>query len=206
MYQPSHFEECRLDVLHRLLSEFPLGALVTHGADGLCADHIPFEIGAPTPQAPLGVLRGHVARANPLAQQAGRDALLIFQGPHSYITPAWYVEKQVSGKVVPTYNYAVVHAHGLLHVIDDAQWLQALLGRLTARHEAAQMQPWSLSDAPPEYIERMLTAIVGIEIPLARIEGKWKTSQNRSESDRERIAAGLQQQGETAMADLVRFV
>ena len=192
MYTPASFREERLDVLHGLIQAHPLGALVRHGADGLCADHVPFEIAAPTPEAPYGILRAHVARANPLWRVGGDDdCMVIFQGPHAYITPAWYAEKQGSGKVVPTFNYAVVHAHGPLRAIDDAAWLMDLLERLTARHEADQAAPWRVSDAPADYIDKMLKAIVGIEIPLTRITGKWKLGQNRSMQDQASMAHGL---------------
>ena len=190
MYQTGNFEETRLEVLHALIDAHPLGAVVTHGEAGLGADHIPFEIGAPTAEAPFGVLRGHVARANPLWRNEA-DTLVLFQGAQAYITPAWYEEKARTGKVVPTYNYAVVHGHGRLRAIHDAPWLLATLERLTARHEAAQTMPWRLDDAPPDYLAKMLAAIVGIEIPLTRIEGKWKVSQNRSAPDKSTIAAGL---------------
>ena len=193
MYAPSHFDESRLDVLHQLITAHPLGTLVTHDADGLCADHIPFEIAAPTPNAPFGTLRAHVARSNPLWQHDADDghALVVFQGAQAYISPAWYEEKTVSGKVVPTFNYAVVHGHGTLRAIHDPDWLLALLERLTARHEAPRSAPWKVGDAPRAYIDNMLAAIVGIEIPLARIQGKWKISQNRSAQDQANVAAGL---------------
>ena len=191
MYTPSSFREERLEVLHGLIAAHPLGALVRHGEDGLCADHLPFEIAAPTPEAPFGILRAHVARANPLWRAAGTDCMVIFQGPHAYITPAWYAEKQISGKEVPTFNYAVVHAHGPLRAIDDAAWLLGLVERLTARHEADQAAPWKVSDAPAGYIDKLLKAIVGIEIPLTRLEGKWKLGQNRSMQDQASMAHGL---------------
>ena len=193
MYTPATFREERLDMLHALIDAHPLGALVRHGKDGLCADHLPFEIAAPTPDAPFGILRAHVARANPLWRGAGgnEDCMVIFQGPHAYITPAWYAEKQRSGKEVPTFNYAVVHAHGPLRSIDDAPWLMDLLERLTTRHEAGQPMPWTIADAPAGYIEKLLKAIVGIEIPLTRITGKWKLGQNRSTQDQASMAHGL---------------
>nr|WP_314607144.1 FMN-binding negative transcriptional regulator [uncultured Janthinobacterium sp.] len=191
MYSPASFREERLDVLHGLMAAHPLGALVLHGADGLCADHLPFEIAAPTSDAPFGTLRAHVARANPLWRAAGAGCMVIFQGPHAYITPAWYAEKQRSGKEVPTFNYAVVHAHGPLRAIDDRAWLLGLVTRLTARHEADQAAPWQVSDAPADYIDKMLKAIVGIEIPLTRITGKWKLGQNRSMQDQATMAHGL---------------
>jgi len=200
MYSPSHFAESRIDVLHALIDAHPLGAIVTQRADGLHADHVPFEIAAPTPEAPHGILRAHIARANSLREQDGAQAMAIFQGPSAYISPSWYEEKAVSGKVVPTYNYAVVHAHGPLRVIDDPVWLLALLSRLTARHEGRRAAPWQVADAPPAFIERLLRAIVGIEIPIARIKGKWKQSQDHPSQDLRTIAAGLSADSATAAA------
>lgn len=189
MYAPSHFEETRLEALHALIEAHPLGTLVTHDDAGLNADHIPFEIGAPTAEAPYGTLRAHVARANPLWRQAGAEVLAVFQGPSAYVSPSLYAEKPVSGKVVPTYNYAVVHAHGVLRAIEDPAWILALLERLTAHHEAARGAPWAVRDAPPAYIDAMLKAIVGIEIALTRLQGKWKLSQNRPPADQAAVAA-----------------
>ena len=205
MYVPSHFAEQRLDVLHQLMHDHPLGTLVTLTPDGLDACHIPFEIAPASADAPHGTLRAHIARNNPLWRTASTalDALVVFQGPQAYITPSWYAEKQASGKVVPTYDYAPVHAYGPLRIIDDAAWLHALLERLSRRHEATRAQPWQLGDAPPDYIEKMLAAIIGIEIPLTRVIGSWKASQNRSQADRSTIAAGLRAAGAAAMAGLV---
>ena len=193
MYTPTSFREERLDVLHGLIDAHPLGALVRQSVDGLCADHLPFEIAAPTPDAPFGILRAPVARANPLWRTAGGndECMVIFQGPHAYITPAWYAEKQRSGKEVPTFNYAVVHAHGPLRAIDDAAWLLGLVERLTARHEAGLATPWRVSDAPAGYIDKLLKAIVGIEIPLTRLTGKWKLGQNRTQEDQATMAREL---------------
>jgi transcriptional regulator len=206
MYNPAHFRETRVPVLHELIRHHPLAALVTLGPDGLVANHIPMEID-PEP-APFGTLRGHVARANPVWQNtpADVDALAIFAGPQRYITPSWYATKQESGRVVPTWNYAVVHAHGPLRPVDDADWLRAFVTRLTARHEAGRAVPWHVTDAPPDFIERQLGAIVGVEIPLRRLEGKWKVSQNRAAPDRVGVVAGLREGGDPAaraMADLV---
>lgn len=208
MYVPAHFAEQRLEVLQQLMHEHPLGSLVTLEPGGLNACHIPFEIAPASAEAPHGTLRAHIARNNPLWRNASAaiDALVIFQGPQAYITPSWYQEKQASGKVVPTYNYATVHAYGPLHIVDDAAWLHALLERLSQRHEATRARPWQLGDAPPDYIEKLLSAIIGIEIPLRRVSGSWKVSQNRSGVDRTTIAAGLRALGDAdsvAMANLV---
>ena len=195
MYTPKSYREERLDVLHALMAAHPLGALVRMGEDGLCADHLPFEIAPPTPDAPFGTLRAHVARANPLWRTDGVDTMVIFQGPQAYITPAWYAEKELSGEEVPTFDYAVVHAHGKLKVIDEPAWLLDFLTRLTNRHEADQPQPWQVGDAPPAYIDKLLKAIAGIEIPLARLEGKWKMEQKNSLQDRTRVARELTRDG-----------
>lgn len=191
MYTPKSYREERLEVLHALMAAHPLGALVRMAQDGLCADHLPFEIAPPTPDAPFGTLRAHVARANPLWRGDGVETMVIFQGPHAYITPAWYAEKELSGEEVPTFDYAVVHAHGTLRVIHERAWLLAFLERLTTRHEADQPQPWQVGDAPPAYIDKLLKAIVGIEIPLARLEGKWKMEQKNSLQDQARVASEL---------------
>ena len=191
MYTPKSYREVRLAVLHALMAAHPLGALVRLGEDGLCADHLPFEIAPATPEAPFGTLRAHVARANPLWRGDGVETMVIFQGPHAYITPAWYAEKELSGEEVPTFDYAVVHAHGTLRVIEERDWLLDFLQRLTNRHEADQPQPWQVGDAPPAYIDKLLKAIVGIEIPLARLEGKWKMEQKNSLQDRTRVASEL---------------
>ena len=195
MYTPKSYREERLEVLHALMAAHPLGALVRMGEDGLCADHLPFEIAPPTPDAPFGILRAHVARANPLWRTDGVDTMVIFQGPQAYITPAWYAEKELSGEEVPTFDYAVVHAHGKLKVIDEPAWLLDFLTRLTNRHEADQPQPWQVGDAPPAYIDKLLKAIAGIEIPLARLEGKWKMEQKNILQDRTRVARELTRDG-----------
>ena len=190
MYQVREFEETRGAVLHRLIGEHPLGAIVLQGAGGLEANHIPFEIDAEA-DAPHGILRAHVARANPLWRQAGAEVLVLFQGPSAYVTPSLYEEKAVSGKVVPTYNYAAVHVHGRLRAIEDPAWILAMLERQSAHHEAAQDRPWVPADAPREFIDKLLKAIVGIEIRIARIEGKWKMSQNRSATDQANVEAAM---------------
>ncbi|NHZ33833.1 FMN-binding negative transcriptional regulator [Massilia rubra] len=198
MYGPSCFDEIRPALLHGLIDEHPLGAVITHGDAGLDANHIPFLIDAAdadavagaVADAPFGILRAHVARANPLWRHEG-ETLVVFQGPSAYITPALYEDKKISGKVVPTYNYAVVHAHGPLRAIEDPAWILALLARLTARHEGTQGTPWTMDDAPPGFIERLVEMIVGIEIPVTRMHGKWKVSQNRSQNDHRTVMAAM---------------
>jgi transcriptional regulator len=191
MYVPNHFAESRVDVLHRLVREHPLAALVTFNSNELNANHIPFELD-PEP-APFGTLRGHVARANPVWREYSKDveSLAIFQGAQLYITPSWYPTKQEHGKVVPTFNYIVVHAYGTLRAIEDRAWLRGLVGQLTDHHESARADPWKVSDAPDDYVEKMLGAIVGIEIRVTRLVGKWKVSQNQPPPNRAGVVKGL---------------
>ena len=209
MYQPTHgqFREDRLAVQHALIRAHPFGALVTVGPEGLVANHFPFIVDADA--SPLGTLRAHMARAN--GQWKGLDgtgeALVIFQGPYSYITPAWYPAKADTGKVVPTWNYALVHAYGRPRIVDDPAWLLRHVSELSDTHEASRPVPWSVADAPAEYVEAMLKAIVGVEIEIARIEGKWKTSQNQPEAARAGVVRGLEAQADEqslAMAELVQ--
>ena len=203
MYLPSHFEQHDTEALRALMREHPLATLVSLQADGPTADHVPLEFDAAT-----RTLRGHVARANPLWRVAGGQAVLaVFCGPQTYITPSWYASKAATHKVVPTWNYTVVHAHGTLQVIEDAPWLHDLVSRLTRHHESPRAQPWAVSDAPDDYVQPMLRAIVGIQIPVDRLVGKWKVSQNRSAADRQGVAQGLALEAQNpqaaAMARLV---
>ena len=200
MYLPKHFEQAERELLIALMRERPLATLIVTTAEGTTADLIPLEF-APT-EGEHGTLRGHVARANPLWRHAGAPALAVFTGPEAYISPGWYASKQEHGKVVPTWNYTMVQARGVLCAVDDAAWLRALVGRLTDHHEAKLAKPWQVSDAPDDYVQQMLRAIVGIEIPLDSLVGKWKVSQNRSRADREGTAKGLAT-SQPAMAALV---
>lgn len=195
MYLPAHFAEERPEELHRLIADRPLGILVTLGQDGLTANHIPFELDAGA--GPHGTLRGHVARANAVWHDHAPDhgALVIFGGPSAYISPNWYPTKAETHRHVPTYNYTTVHAYGPLVVHDDPKWLRGVVGRLTKLMEAGQTQPWKMGDAPHDFIEGMLQNIVGIEIPLTRLVGKWKISQNRLPIDRQGAATGLRASG-----------
>jgi transcriptional regulator len=201
MYLPAHFTETRAAVLHDAIRAHPLATLAMSTPHGLDAEHVPLEIDAEP--APHGTLRGHLARANPAWRECAADGavLAVFQGPQGYVTPSWYASKREHGKVVPTWNYIVVHAHGALRVVDDAAWLRAFLARLTARHEAGRERPWRIEDAPADFIERQLRAVVGIEIAITRLAGKWKVSQNRGAPDRAGVAAGLRAGGgEQALA------
>lgn len=203
MYIPKHFAETNVAEMHALMRMHPLATLVNYGPDGLNANHIPFLLAADP--SPCGKLLGHIARANPLGQAANADqkVLAIFHGPESYISPSAYATKAEHGKVVPTWNYAAVHAHGVLRIIDDRDWIFAQISALTATHEAALPTPWSVGDAPADYIEKMLGAIVGIEITISRLEGKWKASQNQPAANQVSLIDAMDKAGHP-MAGLIR--
>jgi len=189
MYQPAHFVEPDADALLALMQAHPLATLVRGGA-GLAADILPLEV----QRTPAGWrVEGHVARANPLWREAdGQPVLLLFQGPQAYVSPAWYPSKAQHGKAVPTWNYTMVQVHGTLRATQDPAWLRAFVTRLTGRHESGRPAPWHVTDAPDDYIAAMLKAIVGIEIEVARVEGKFKLSQNRDAADRTGVVLGLE--------------
>jgi len=199
MYLSKHFAQNDIAKLHDLMRAFPLATLVTHGADGLEANHVPLLLDRAA--GPNGTLRGHVARGNPLAAADGQEILVIFQGHEGYISPSGYATKAEHGKVVPTWNDCAVHATGRLRVVDDAEWLLAQLTALTAEHEAGLAKPWAVGDAPADYIEKMLGAIVGIEIVVERLIGKWKVSQNQPAVNQASLIEALA--GEP-MAELIR--
>ncbi|MDX1251693.1 MAG: FMN-binding negative transcriptional regulator [Gammaproteobacteria bacterium] len=206
MYVPSRFEEPRLEIMHELIRANPLATVVTLSSAGLNANHIPLYLSEEP--APFGILRGHVARSNPIWNDYAKDVdvLAIFHGPQAYISPSWCATKKETGKVVPTWNYAVVHAYGSLSVMDDASWLRVQLDALTDRNEAAVSEQWQVSDAPREYTEKMIGAVVGIEIVITKLIGKWKTSviepeQNLSGVIHELAASG--QQDAASMAVLM---
>ncbi|MEH6567006.1 MAG: FMN-binding negative transcriptional regulator [Halopseudomonas sp.] len=206
MYLPEHFAEDRPEQLHALIKAHPLGALVTQGIEGLDANHIPFELLAE--RGEHGVLQGHVARANPLLQQCtdGMPVLVIFQGEQGYISPNWYPSKHETHRQVPTWNYQVVHAHGRLVLRDDERFVRGLVARLTRAHEVRteQPRPWKMTDSSADYISQMLTAIVGVEIEIERLVGKFKLSQNKAPGDIEGAAAGLDERGQQRLAQLMR--
>jgi transcriptional regulator len=191
MYLPASFREDDPEVLHDLIRQRPLGTLISHGADGLTATPLPFRLAAE--EGPHGVLRAHLARANPhwRALAAAAECLVIFQGDDGYITPNWYPSKAATGKAVPTWNYVAVHAWGRPQVIDDIDWLRAQLDQLTHGHEQRRAAPWSIDDAPADYIAAQIKAVVGLEIRIDRIEGKWKMSQNKDAADRAGVRDGL---------------
>lgn len=202
MYQPPAFKEERIETLHALIRAHPLGTLITAGASGLLANLVPFTL---VNEGSNGTLRCHVARGNDQVEalRAGAETLVVFQGPEAYITPSWYPSKKDHGRVVPTWNYVVVQVRGTPRLIEDAAWIKAQITHLTSVHEGQRAKPWAVSDAPEPYIEGQVKAIVGVELPIAAIEGKWKASQNRPEADRHGVEAGLLQEGITDMAALV---
>lgn len=206
MYIPKQFEEPRVEVMHELVRAYPLATLVTHSSSGLNANHIPLHL-SESP-APYGTLRGHISRANPLFGEiaGGIETLAIFYGPNSYITPSWYATKKETGEVVPTWNYAVVHAYGVLRVVDNPSWLRTQLDALTDHNEASFPEPWAVSDAPADHIERIMAAIVGVEMVITKMFGKWKVSQNQPTQNQVGVISGLRASGlpgSQAMAALV---
>jgi transcriptional regulator len=198
MYVPEHFRETRVEVLQALVDRHPLATLVAVTDEGLTANHIPLR--ARLEEGGRGLLRGHIARGNSLWRKLKGDApvLAIFMGNDEYISPNWYPSKRADGKVVPTWNYATVHVHGAIRFVDDAAWLRDFVTGLTDVHEQARANRWHVSDAPVDYIEKMLRAIVGFEIAISSVTGKFKGSQNRSMADRAGVRAGLESDGRTA--------
>ena len=201
MYVPPLFKEDRIDVLHDAIRRTGLATLVTQSQDGLIASHVPMLLDADP--APYGNLVGHLARPNPQARGAIGEALAIFQGPEAYITPSWYATKRATGKVVPTWNYVAIHAYGTVEFFDDRDRLREVVTRLTERQETPRADPWAVTDAPADFTQGMLNGIVGFALPIARLEGKWKMSQNRPAEDRAGVIAGLEAEGQEEVADLV---
>jgi transcriptional regulator len=201
MYQVEAHREDRIEVLHELIRAHPLGLLVSGGAE-LDANAVPFVVDA---TGPLGTLRAHLARANPQwrALQADGRCLVVFQGPEAYVTPSWYPSKREHGRVVPTWNYVIVEARGAARIVEDEGWLRAQIEALTRLREAGRAEPWAVGDAPEPFVGAMLRGIVGIEVPIGALAGKWKVSQNRPPGDREGVAGGLAAEGTEAMARLV---
>jgi transcriptional regulator len=201
MYIPKHFSIDSPEAMHEIIQNHPLGVLVTSTSNGLDANHIPFEL-----DTKREVLTGHLARANPIWQELSNKSpvLVVFRGNESYISPNWYPSKHETHTQVPTWNYEVVHVHGILTVQDDEKFVRGVVARLTRQHETSEPKPWRMGDAPPDYLTKMLGAIVGIEISITRIEGKSKLSQNREERDRLNAAEILQKLGQEALADAMR--
>lgn len=206
MYVSRHHRQPDLGASHALIDAHPLGAWVVSGADGLVANHLPFLLDRS--RGPFGTLLGHVSRANPVWRQldASTPSVVMFQGPQAYITPGWYPGKAEHGQVVPTWNYAVAHAHGIARAIDDEAWLLDLLARLTAANEAGQPVPWQTTDAPEAFIRKLARAVVGIEIPIDRLEGKLKASQDEALPDRQGTVQGLAAVGSENASAMARLV
>ncbi|MBA9883106.1 FMN-binding negative transcriptional regulator [Ralstonia pickettii] len=206
MYVPTHFEASRPDALHLLIAQNPFGSLVTHGKNGLDANHIPFLL-LPE-EGPRGMLHAHVARANPVWQDVadGDEVLVIFRAGDAYISPTWYPSKQAHHKHVPTWNYRVVHAHGRITIRDDERFVRGVVARLTRTHEASQPVPWKMSDAPADYVDDLLKMIVGIEIEITRLEGKLKLGQNREARDVRGAGEALKAAGENVIGDAMLAV
>lgn len=197
MYVPPAFREDRREVLLALIAAHPLATLISHGADGLCANLVPMQVQD-------GVLRAHLARANPQLDdlRAGGEVLAVFQGPQAYVSPGWYASKAEHGRVVPTWNFLMVQVRAVARVIEDADWLRAQVTALTERHEAGRPAPWAVADAPDGFVAAQLRAIVGIELPIDAVAGKWKASQNRPGADRAGVISGLASEG-SGMAGFV---
>lgn len=210
MYQPPHHAETRVEVMHALIRAHPLGLLVSNGADGPTANPLPFLLDADI--GPHGRLRAHLSKANQqwrqVAERPDEPVLVVFQGVNTYITPSWYATKRETGKVVPTWNYAIVQARGRARIVDDRDWLAGQINELTGTHEADRDQPWHVADAPEPFIETQIKGIIGVEIDIASLEGKWKVSQNRPAADRAGVVEGLGElpgkPGAAEMAELVR--
>jgi transcriptional regulator len=204
MYVPAHFAEDRIPVLHEAIRGFGLTTLVTLTSGGLIASHLPIVLN-PEP-APYGTLIGHLARPNPQTREVIGEALMIFQGTDGYMTPSYYATKRETGKVVPTWNYISIHAYGTLRFIDDpARKLEIVTG-LTDLHESKRATPWAVSDAPADFVKGMLNGIIGLELTITRLEGKWKMSQNRPKSEHAGIVEGLYEDGRPDLARAVAQV
>ncbi|WP_137929965.1 FMN-binding negative transcriptional regulator [Mesorhizobium comanense] len=208
MYEPPHFQETRPDVLHGLIRAHPLGMLISNGPDGPEANAIPFLLDAQV--SPSGRLRAHMAKANPqwklISENPSSPVLVVFQGTDAYVTPSWYETKRETGKVVPTWNYAIVQVRGTAEVIDDQDWLARQIADLTASQEGTRETPWAVTDAPAPFIQSQIKGIIGLEIAISEIHGKWKVSQNRPVADRAGVAHGLETEAasQSGMARLVR--
>jgi transcriptional regulator len=201
MYVPQHFEESRVPQLHQLIDQNPLGVLITNGKSGLDANHIPFHL--ESKDGALGVLHSHVARANPVWKDitSGDEVLVVFRAAHAYISPNWYPSKHQFHKQVPTWNYMVAHAYGPIVIHDDRQYVGSVVARLTRTHESGQIKPWKIADGDPSFINQMLENIVGFEIPITRLVGKSKLSQNKDLRDLQNAGAILKARGEATLGD-----
>ncbi len=207
MYVPNHFREDDQEKLQTYIRDYGFGLLVVADADGIDANHVPFHLSVGNDGSP-GYLQCHLARSNPVWHrlQRGAKVLAVFQGPDAYISPSWYPAKAETGRVVPTWNYLAVHAEGSARVIEDPVWLKRHLHQLTDQHESKRDAPWSVDDAPPEFIERLLQAIVGVEIRIETLTGKRKASQNQPERNRAGVKAGLGAEDDAASRAMASFI
>lgn len=206
MYVPSQFEVADVARMHGLIRAYPLATLVTLSTDELNANHIPLAL-VEVPEA-YGILQGHIARANPLLDNLtrGTEALAIFHGPNAYITPTWYATKKQNGCVVPTWNYVVVHAYGKLTAVDSPEWLRQQLGQLTNANEAQFTHPWAVDDAPLAFTEKLMHSIIGVEMKITKLIGKWKVSQNQVLQNQEGVIAGLRENPASETSKMAEFV
>lgn len=206
MYQPPHFSEDSPLAMQGLIRAFPLGLLITSGDAGVTANPIPFILDLEASEQ--GVLRCHVARTNSQWKEIGEglDALVVFQGAQHYVHPGWYETKRETGKVVPTWNYAMVQVKGRARAIEQAPWIARQIRDLTEMMEGAYPKPWAVDDAPAPYIDAQIRGIVGIEITITAMMGKWKVSQNRSEADREGVVEGLRAHQDQEAHDMAMLV
>jgi transcriptional regulator len=205
MYTPKKFQQHDVTALKELIVAYPFATLMTHSDAGIEAEHIPFIL---TQVKGRDVLQGHIAKANPLWKKVKDNAqvLIVFNGPNCYISPNYYPTKKEAGKVVPTWNYVTVHVKGAISFVQDDNWNFNLITNLTNHHEAAQQEPWSIEDAPQEYIARMLPAIVGIEIDITSITGKWKVSQNQPEINKQGMVNALSKEVECDARKIAKLV
>lgn len=212
MYCPEIFKQIDTETVYALIRDYPLASVIYRNGQGLQAEHMPFYLDMQTENGCTGaVLQGHVAHGNPLWQEIKADAqvLLLFQGPQGYITPSWYASKQETHRVVPTWNYAVAHIHGRARAVKDESWILRHLDLITTKHEASFAQPWSLHDAPIDFMEAVVKRIVGIEVEIDAIEAKWKLSQNRQAADRESVVRGLETESagsKSMISDLLQLM
>lgn len=206
MYLPKHFEETRADVLHAFMRANPLATVIVNDSSGLSADHLPLSVKSRDSSGTL--LVGHVARSNPLWQKAvaGVECLVIFHGRQHYISPNWYASKAETGKAVPTWNYEVVHVQGMMHAVDDPIWKRNMLSELIAQHESGQPKPWRMSDSPDEYINRMIQAVVGIQIEIVSMVGKFKINQNQPAANRKSVVEALKASGDASSMEMANAI
>lgn len=211
MYLPEHFRQDDREAIRDLITKHPLAALITQADGQFEANHYPMLYVPPSDASPHGRLIGHLSKANLQwkTYQPNTPVLAIFQGPDAYISPNWYPSKHEHGRAVPTWNYTAVHVHGTLTIHHDAEWLRDIVTQLTDHHEAklfesTDAQPWQVTDAPPQFVEGLLKAIVGLELQITKIEAKWKVSQNRSVEDRKKVAEALERATAQEIAVLVR--